>query len=167
MADCDSHSVTKGKQECASEAAHVDHPDRIGRYRIDEVLAQGSFGVDYLAHDEQLDRPVALKLIHAESMLNAADVEAYLAAARSVARLDHPHIVPVFDVGSTSEHACFVVSKYTESRTLSMTVRQSPLNHFQAAELAATIAETLHYAHELGVIHRDVTPRSICRATRR
>ena len=77
------------------------HPERIGRYRITKVLGKGGFGLVYLAHDEQLDRLVAIKVPHAKLISKPEDAEAYLTEARTVANLDHPGIVPVHDVGST------------------------------------------------------------------
>src|SRR5438067_1539987 len=81
--------------------AVVAPPERIGRYRIERVLGKGGFGLVYLAHDEQLNRPVAIKVPHAQVVAEAGDAQAYLTEARTVANLDHPHIVPVYDVGST------------------------------------------------------------------
>src|SRR5262245_4049114 len=78
-------------------------PQRIGRYRIERVLGQGGFGLVYLAHDEQLARPVAIKVPHAHLVAEAGDAAAYLAEARTVANLDHPSLVPVYDVGSTED----------------------------------------------------------------
>src|ERR1700757_2180889 len=76
-------------------------PERIGRYRIERILGEGGFGLVYLAHDEQLQRPVAVKVPHPRLVCQPKDVEAYLAEARVVAGLDHPNIVPVYDVGSS------------------------------------------------------------------
>src|SRR5258708_4680355 len=79
-------------------------PQRIGRYRIERLLGKGGFGLVYLAHDEQLSRPVAIKVPHAHLVAGVGDAAAYLTEARTVANLDHPHIVPVYDVGSTDEY---------------------------------------------------------------
>src|SRR6266567_8226310 len=76
-------------------------PQRIGRYRIDRVLGKGGFGLVYLAYDEQLSRPVAIKVPHARLVAGTDDAAAYLTEAHTVAGLDHPNIVPVFDVGSS------------------------------------------------------------------
>jgi serine/threonine protein kinase len=86
-------------------------PSHIGRYRIDKLLGKGGFVLVYLAHDNQLQRLVAIKVPHRERVAKFEDAEAYLAEARIVASLDHPHIVPVYDVGSTEDFPCFVVSK--------------------------------------------------------
>src|SRR5262249_33316071 len=76
-------------------------PAHVGRYRVERLLGEGGFGRVYLARDEQLQRPVAIKVPHAHLVAQAGDAETYLAEARTVASLDHPNIVPVFDVGST------------------------------------------------------------------
>src|SRR5271165_6129522 len=75
-------------------------PQRIGRYRIEKVLGKGGFGLVYLAHDDQLQRLVAIKVPHRKLVDRPEDAEAYLTEARTVANLDHPNIVPVHDVGS-------------------------------------------------------------------
>src|SRR5258708_23480727 len=83
-------------------------PQRIGRYRIERVLGQGGFGLVYLAHDEQLTRPVAIKVPHRKLVDRLEDAEAYLTEARTVANIDHPNIRPVHALGSTEHVPCFV-----------------------------------------------------------
>src|SRR5688572_17854298 len=73
-------------------------PPAIGRYRVVQRLGAGGFGVVFLAQDEQLGRPVAIKVPHAKLLASPADAEPYLREAQLVAGLDHPHIVPVYDV---------------------------------------------------------------------
>ena len=84
---------------------------KLGRYRVIRLLGQGGFGRVFLGHDDDLDRPVAIKVPHRERIAHPEDVEAYLAEARILARLDHPNIVPVHDVGRTGDGLCYVVSK--------------------------------------------------------
>jgi len=144
-----------------TDAKPPSFPARIGRYRVERLLGQGGFGLVFLAYDEQLDRRVAVKVPHARLLFSPEDAQAYLSEARTVANLDHAHIVPVHDVGSTDEFPCYVVSKYIEGGNLSATLKQSRLSIAQAAELVATTAEALHYAHKQGLVHRDVKPGNI------
>ncbi len=133
-------------------------PERIGRYRLDRVLGEGGFGLVYLAHDEQLSRPVAIKVPRADRLAHAG---AYLTEARTIARLDHPNIVPVYDVGSTALVPCFIVSKYIEGTDLSARIQQSRMPLREAVELVATVAAVLHHAHSQGLFHRDIKPNNI------
>jgi serine/threonine protein kinase/formylglycine-generating enzyme required for sulfatase activity/tetratricopeptide (TPR) repeat protein len=138
-----------------------DLPERIGRYRIVRLAGRGGFGQVYLAHDELLDRPVAVKVPHAHLVARPGDAEPYLAEARAVAGLDHPHIVPVYDVGSTDRFPLFVISKFIDGVDLNAGLQQRKPTSLQSAELVATVAEALHYAHKQGLVHRDIKPGNI------
>src|SRR5262249_27624213 len=127
---------------------------------------EGGFGLVYLAHDDQLQRPVAIKVPHRHLVSDPKDAEPYLSEARTVASLDHPNIVPVYDVGSTEEWPCFVVSKFIEGSTLTSRITQDRPSLAEAVELVATVAETLHYAHRKGLVHRDIKPSNILLDTR-
>jgi serine/threonine protein kinase/formylglycine-generating enzyme required for sulfatase activity len=153
-------SATDGAPAAAGMAP-AGLPDRIGRYRIERVLGKGGFGLVYLAQDDQLSRPVAIKVPHRKLVDRHEDAEAYLTEARTVANLDHPHIVPVFDVGSTEQFPCFVVSKYIDGADLATRLRQSRLSIHETVELVATVAESLHHAHRQGLVHRDIKPGNI------
>ncbi|WP_165232653.1 bifunctional serine/threonine-protein kinase/formylglycine-generating enzyme family protein [Aquisphaera insulae] len=136
-------------------------PERIGRFRILRRLGQGGFGRVYLAHDDDLDRPVAIKVPNPERVAAAGDVEVYLAEARALARLSHPNIVPVYDFGRTADGLCYVVSKYVDGSDLARRLREGGLAIREAVELAAVVAEALHHAHTRGLVHRDVKPGNI------
>lgn len=134
-------------------------PGTIGRYRIEKQLGRGGFGIVYLAEDVQLNRRVAIKVPHRN--LSTALIESCLEEARMVAGLDHEHIVPVYDVGSTDEFPIYIVSKFIEGTTLQQQLMDRRLRQQETAELIARIAEALHYAHKHGLVHRDVKPGNI------
>src|SRR5262249_17222832 len=149
------------EQESGQPGPAASVPMQIGRYRIERVLGKGGFGVVYLAHDEQLRRPVAVKVPHPELVTRPEDAEPYLAQARTVGGLDHPKIVTVHDVNGTPELPFFVVSKYIEGCDLKHRMKEARLSVLEAVELTATVAETLHYAHRQGLVHRDIKPGNI------
>jgi serine/threonine protein kinase/formylglycine-generating enzyme required for sulfatase activity len=136
-------------------------PKHIGRYKVEKVLGEGGFGLVYLAHDNQLQRSVAVKVPHRRLVFRSEDAESYLTEARTVANLDHPNIVPVYDVGNNEEYPVFIVSKYIEGNTLAQRIKENPPSVAETAELVATVAETLHYAHKQGLVHRDIKPGNI------
>jgi serine/threonine protein kinase/formylglycine-generating enzyme required for sulfatase activity len=136
-------------------------PTTIGRFRVVRLLGRGGFGRVYLAHDDELGRPVAIKVPNPERISDPGDIENYLAEARALARLDHPHIVPVHDVGRTEDGLCYVVSKYIEGTDLAGRLRQGRLSFAEAAELVSAVAEALHHAHARGLVHRDIKPANL------
>jgi serine/threonine protein kinase len=153
---------TAPEQPARPQGAPADLvPQHIGRYRVERLLGEGSFGVVYLAHDDELHRPVAVKVPHRHRISQPEDVEAYLAEARILAGLDHPHIVPVHDVGRTDDGLCFVVSKFIEGTDLKQMVKEGRPSVDESAALVATVAEALHYAHKKGLVHRDIKPGNI------
>jgi serine/threonine protein kinase/formylglycine-generating enzyme required for sulfatase activity len=136
-------------------------PQHIGRYRVERILGEGGFGIVYRAFDDQLQRLVAIKVPHARLVAQSSDAQAYLTEAVTVARLDHPNIVPVHDIGSTADCPFFVVSKYIDGTDLATRLKQSRLSIHEAAQLVAKVAEALHHAHERGLFHRDIKPGNI------
>jgi serine/threonine protein kinase/formylglycine-generating enzyme required for sulfatase activity len=144
-----------------AHAPAADHPSHIGRYRVERLLGEGGFGRVYLARDEQLQRLVAVQVPHRRLITTVEAADAYLAEARTVASLDHANIVPVFDVGSTPDCPCLIVSKFIEGSTLAQKIRDERPSPVEAAGLVAAVAEALHHAHHKGIVHRDVKPGNI------
>jgi hypothetical protein len=146
--------------DASDERTHGD-PLIIGRYRIARRIGQGGFGSVYLAWDDGLERHVAIKVPSPEHVCGPEHVEEYLREARALARLDHPRIVPVHDLGRTAGGLCYVVSKYIEGSDLAERKRQGRLSFRESAELVAVVAEALHHAHTRGLVHRDIKPANI------
>ena len=136
-------------------------PARIGRYAVRHVLGEGTFGRVYLAWDEELAREVAIKVPHSHQVAETQDMEAYLAEARLVAGLDHPSIVPVYDVGRTGDGFCYVVSKWVRGSDLRGRIRVGRVPPEEAVRVVLAIAGALGHAHWHGMVHRDIKPANI------
>jgi tRNA A-37 threonylcarbamoyl transferase component Bud32 len=132
----------------------------LGKYDLLEVVGVGTFGTVYRARDPELDRVVAVKVPRTGHLALEEDVERFLREARSVARLRHPSIVSVHEIGQSGQTP-FLVSEFVQGSTLADVLSLRRPAPREAAELLATVADALHYAHEMGVVHRDVKPANI------
>lgn len=131
------------------------------RYHIERQLGQGGMASVYLARDEELDRPVALKLLADNLAGDATFRDRFEREARLAARLSHPNVVRVFDVGE-SHGRPFIVMEYVEGDTLADELeRHGSLPTARAVELALQICRGLEAAHASGLVHRDVKPRNL------
>ncbi len=140
----------------------VELPDtwRLGRFEILVPLGSGAFGTVYKARDPELDRTVALKVPRADRVGTGEHRDRFLREARSAAQLRHPAIVPVHEVGQIDGQP-YLVSEFVAGVTLADRLTAEPPPPHEAAWLVAEVAEALHYAHERGVVHRDVKPSNI------
>jgi tRNA A-37 threonylcarbamoyl transferase component Bud32 len=133
---------------------------RLGRFELIETVGVGAFGTVYKARDPQLDRVVAIKVPRAGDVTTDEERDRFVREARSVAQLRHPAIVPVHEVGE-HEEVPYLVSDFVRGLTLSDLVTGRRPTPREAARLVAEIADALQYAHDRGVVHRDVKPSNI------
>ena len=143
-----------------TKRAPVEHTlSTLGRFEIKEVLGQGAFGRVFRAYDPQLDRMLALKvpLFSQEEKQKAARFQA---EAKAAGHLRHPNIVPTFDSGRV-EDQFYIASQFIEGKSLSATIKDKKIDFKQAAKWTAAIARALDYAHEMGIVHRDVKPHNV------
>jgi serine/threonine protein kinase len=134
-----------------------------GRYRVERVLGHGGMALVLLARDEELDRPVAVKLL-AENLANDVSFrERFLREARVAARLAHPNIVQVFDVGEDDGRP-YIVMEYVDGETLSDAMRRhGTFRPEEVVDVALQVCGALEHAHAAGLVHRDVKPANLLR----
>jgi serine/threonine protein kinase/formylglycine-generating enzyme required for sulfatase activity len=157
-ASCDKPSENKSTNSTDKSTTSV--PMKVGRYAIKRLLGRGGFGEVYLGFDEQLQRDVAIKLTFG-SRVSPKATRMFMAEARMLAELDHPNIVPVFDIGTTDGGDIYIVSKLIDGTDLANRIEKDRPSRELALEIIGAIAEALHYAHSKGLIHRDIKPANI------
>jgi serine/threonine protein kinase len=147
--------------------AGVDDPGRpiptlmdFGDYELIEQIGRGGQGVVFRARQKSLNRIVALKVIGLGHWATEAHLKRFRLEAEAAARLEHPGIVPIHEVGER-DGSCYFSMKFVEGGQLDEVVRRAPMSIRQAAELIAKVARTVHYAHEHGILHRDIKPGNI------
>jgi len=134
---------------------------KFGKYEILEKLGEGGFGEVYKAQDSELGRVVALKVIKVRHLEDPDAVERFHQEARTAAGLDHPHIVPVYEV-SQHQGIPFIAMKYISGRPLDRVIgEEGRLSLDEVVRIVSQVAEALDYAHGHGVVHRDVKPSNI------
>src|SRR5437868_48130 len=131
------------------------------RYELEELVGSGGMSSVYRAHDRLLDRKVALKILHEQYTEDADYVERFRREARAVAALSHPNIVTVIDRGE-HENKQFIVFEYVGGENLKRLIeRRGPAPVETALELAMQVARGLSFAHQQGLVHRDVKPQNV------
>lgn len=142
----------------------LENPLVLGRYEIQQELGRGASGIVYLAYDPKISRKVAIKTLNFRNFdePQLRDIKArFFREATAAGRLNHPHIVSVFDVGEEQELA-FIAMDYVDGQPLSKHVSETTLlSPFEAYRAAAHVARALHYAHQNNIIHRDIKPANI------
>src|SRR5713101_6627760 len=131
-----------------------------GDYELLEETGRGGQGVVYRARQKSLNRTVALKLIGLGHWATQAHIKRFRLEAEAAASLEHPGIVPIHEVGER-DGSCYFSMKFVEGGRLDEVVRREPMPIRRAVELIVKVARTVHYAHDHGILHRDIKPGNI------
>ncbi len=132
-----------------------------GRYRIQEIIGEGGMGVVYEAHDAQVDRQVAIKLVRRECLQDAKFVTRFRRELEVTSQLRHPSTIRVYEHGETEDGRPYMVMELLTGQSLAERLEQGRVPEFQALQFARQIAESLSEAHEHGIFHRDLKPDNI------
>ena len=135
-------------------------PVTIGDYQLIEEIGRGGMGVVFRAAQISLDREVAVKMILRGRLASEADLQRFLAEAAATAKLEHPNIVPVYDVGDFDGRPYFSM-QCVDGQTLKDRLSDGPIDPREAAEIVSKIARAVEFAHSQGVLHRDLKPSNI------
>src|SRR5881296_1314079 len=163
----DSSAAASAKADDANAAPDVKGTTRaanmlgeFGDYQLLEEIGRGGQGVVFRARQKSLNRTVALKVIGLGQWATKAHLKRFRREAEAAASLDHPCIVPIYEVGER-DGSCYFSMKFVEGGQLDEVVRRAPMSIRQAVELIVKVARIVHYAHEHGILHRDIKPGNI------
>jgi hypothetical protein len=136
-------------------------PARLGRYAVRRRIGSGGFATVWLAYDEQLDSPVAIKVL-AENWTEDSHVrQRFLEEGRYLRKVESPHVVTVYDAGSLEDDRPYLVMSYADQGTLADRLEADGLTVGQASEVIRQVGEGLHALHRRGVLHRDIKPANV------
>ncbi len=147
--------------QCASRPTPLGSGKLVDRYRIERPLGSGAFGNVYLALDLELQRQVAIKVPRYRRVATRQHYDRLLAEARNIARLKHPGIVPVYDVGQLEDGRVYLVMPFVDGTTLAELTKAGPVSWQRAAEIIHRVATAIQHAHSRQLIHRDLKPANI------
>jgi eukaryotic-like serine/threonine-protein kinase len=133
---------------------------KLTRYEIREKIGAGGMGEVYLAHDEQLDRMVALKVLLPEFCCHLDRVQRFKLEARAASALNHPNIITIYEIGET-DHRVFIATEFIDGETLREKIEKRELTLLDSIKIAEQVADALAVAHEAHIVHRDIKPENI------
>jgi TolB-like protein/Tfp pilus assembly protein PilF/predicted Ser/Thr protein kinase len=155
----EANAVTAARRsKKAARAAEI--LGELGDYELVEEVGRGGQGVVFRARQKSLNRTVALKVISLGQWASKAHLKRFRREAEAAASLDHPGIVPIYEVGER-DGSCYFSMKFIEGGQLDEVVKRAPMSVRRTAELIAKVARTVHHAHEHGILHRDIKPGNI------
>jgi len=149
----------RGPSHQPNEITDGPAPQQIGRYKIEKLIGQGTFGNVYLGFDPDLERSVAVK-VPRQSFFDESANKQFLNEAQAVAKLKHSNIVSVYEIGKEGEQF-YIVSDFIDGISMEQWRRDDPLENHEAAQLCLTITLAVAHAHDHGIIHRDLKPSNI------
>ncbi len=165
MAEAAAGLVQLGKLTSYQASCLLDglpHPLLLKQYLIRDVIGAGGMGRVFLALHREMDRPVAVKLLHADAVASPEAIQRFQQEVKAAARLVHPNIVTAFDAGEADgQH--YLVMEYVAGQTLSQVVKQGVVSIADAASYTLQTARGLDFAHSHGVVHRDIKPANLLR----
>jgi len=156
----DGAALAQDEQSTGSGAAPAPDGKEFGDYVLLGEIARGGMGVVLRAHQKSLNRDVALKMILARHLASEEDIRRFQTEAESAVQLDHPGIVPIYEVGEIDGQHYFSMA-LVEGVSLAAKLRADPLPPREAAQLLQQIVQAVGYAHERSIIHRDLKPANI------
>ncbi|MGC9323813.1 MAG: serine/threonine protein kinase [Desulfomonilia bacterium] len=133
---------------------------KYGRYEVVEQVGRGAMGVVYKAHDPQINRIVALKVLREDRVTSEDFVQRFLKEAMAIGRLSHPNIVTVYDIGQ-DHSTVYIAMEFAEGTPLNEVIREKKFSPEEIAAIAVQLSESLDYAHSKGIVHRDIKPSNI------
>jgi serine/threonine protein kinase/tetratricopeptide (TPR) repeat protein len=156
VAPSDANAEPHGQKEAPAEQLLGE----FGDYELLEEIGRGGQGVVFRAWQRSLNRTVALKIVGSGQWATDAHLKRFRREAEAAAKLDHPQIVPIYEVGERGGR-CYFSMRLIEGGQLDEVISRGPMPVRQAVELIAKVARTVHYAHEHGILHRDIKPGNI------
>jgi serine/threonine protein kinase len=133
---------------------------QFGRYEVRERVGAGGMGEVYLAHDPELDRAVALKILSAEFQVDEQRQSRFRQEARAASALNHPNIITIYEIGK-NDSGSFLATEFIEGETLRRFIKHKSLSLIQILKIIEQVANALVAAHAAHIVHRDIKPENI------